>query len=47
MFDTIQYIIKEETTGIFLKCFNQIEDNGNKIFRNLWDAAKAVLGGKF
>lgn len=30
----------------FRKCF-ELSENENKIHKNLWDAAKAVLGGKY
>lgn len=30
-----------------IKKYLEANDNGNKIYQNLWDIAKAVLRGKF
>ena len=40
------YWVNEEVKGEFLK-YLKTNENENTIYQNLWDAAKAVLRGKF
>ena len=40
------YISKEEIKWNFKKYF-KMNENKNTTYQNLWDVAKAVLGGKF